>query len=363
MCLLTVLAAFLWFPRDDGLRHLGLAFGDFASWGSVYPFSTFEKLKDYDPWFGYDHSLRIIARLLGNLPVPELTLKFLLARVLLLLFTSVFLYLTLSRSGLLDEVRDKYSLLLAPALCLFFLTGPYFRTTFLRPFTFGTFFLLYSIGKSGILQGTLSSMTLSFFYPYLSWFYIIPVTVAHFFKGSRRFAVGALGFLIPFLVLQPPSFWKFQTALFTSGLFRSAIHSPIGEFTPSFLSGHFYLVLAGFLIMYPKFSQRTRKLNCASLLLLIYLVPGLQYIRYYWDLILPLFFVCYAREISILLKKPLQDLVSNWRNLIYDEIIVRIRTITKWRPQQGAKEAKESDDRFSKLRKSLIAAAYLVVFL
>jgi hypothetical protein len=207
-------------------------------------------------------------------------------------------------------------------------------------------------------------MTLSFFYPYLSWFYIIPVAFAHLFKGSKKFAVGALGFLIPFLALQPPSFWKFQTALFSSGLFRSAIHGQIGEFTPSFLSGHFYLVLAGFLIMYPKFSIRTRKLNCASLLLLIYLVPGLQYIRYYLDLILPLFFVCYAREISILLKKPLQDLVSDWRNLIYNAVIVRLRTITRWRPQQGASEAKESDDdRFSKLRKSLIAAAYLVVLL
>ena len=53
-CLIT-------FPADDGLRHVGMAFSDFTSWGDVYPFSQFEELKDYDPWFGYDLTLRLIA--------------------------------------------------------------------------------------------------------------------------------------------------------------------------------------------------------------------------------------------------------------------------------------------------------------
>ena len=86
------------FPIDDGLRHVGLAFGNFISWGDVYPFSVFEKYKDYDPWFGYDLTLRIIAIIIKHLPVSLLTLKFVLTKILSFLFSMTFCYLVFARS-------------------------------------------------------------------------------------------------------------------------------------------------------------------------------------------------------------------------------------------------------------------------
>jgi hypothetical protein len=63
LVIIIVLNIFYMFPPDDGLRHMGLAFDTFTSWGDVYPFSIFEEFKDYNPWFGYDLALRIIAEI------------------------------------------------------------------------------------------------------------------------------------------------------------------------------------------------------------------------------------------------------------------------------------------------------------
>lgn len=70
------------FPLDDGLRHVGLAFGDSRSWGEVYPFSVFEAHRDYDPWYGYDLALRAGARAFARLPLPPLLPQFVLTKLL-----------------------------------------------------------------------------------------------------------------------------------------------------------------------------------------------------------------------------------------------------------------------------------------
>ena len=85
-------------PSDDGLRHVGMAFGDFKSWGEVYPFSTFELFKDYDPWYGYDFSLRMIAAGLEHLPISLPALKFLLTKALALIFLLTFFHLVLNQN-------------------------------------------------------------------------------------------------------------------------------------------------------------------------------------------------------------------------------------------------------------------------
>ncbi|OPX40883.1 MAG: hypothetical protein B1H13_05090 [Desulfobacteraceae bacterium 4484_190.3] len=302
------------FPSDDGLRHIGMAFGDFESWGDVYPFSQFEAFRDYDPWFGYDLTLRAIAAGLQWISLPPFLSRFLLAKVVLLLFSMVFFYLVLQRSGILEEIKDRDTFTLAGIIIFVFLVLSFLRITIIRPFAFGSFFLLYAVGQKGVVRGALSSGILMFFYPYLAWFYTIPVAFAHFVKGDKRFAAGAVSLTLLFLYFQPLSFWGFQVALFKSDLVRNVLNTKIGEFNSTFNNLPFYIYLSLFLILFPLFSGEVKKLNIRNILILIYLIPVLKYIRYFLDLTLPLLFVSFGREMLKVLIEPYRKLVSYWAN-------------------------------------------------
>jgi hypothetical protein len=307
----------LWrFPADDGLRHVGLAFGNLTSWGDVYPFSIFEDFKDYDPWFGYDLSLKLIAGILKHLPVSLLIQKFFLTKRLSFLFSLAFCYLILVRCGLLAGIKDRQTFTLAVIIFIALLGSPFGRISLARPFAFGTLFLIYSVGQKGVIRGFLSSLALTFFYPYLSWFYILPVAFCHFAKGNKKFALGAVSCLIIFLWLQPSSFWGFQVALVNSDVVRKAIDLKISEFQPTLTDPSFYFYLAGLLIFYPKASKDVRKLNYVNILILIYLLPALKYIRYFLDLTLPLLFVNFSKELFSILIEPYQKFTAAWKDII-----------------------------------------------
>jgi hypothetical protein len=363
ICLLIIffLTCLLRFPTDDGLRHVGLAFGNFSSWGNVYPFSIFEEFKDYNPWFGYDLILRLIAGALKYLPISLLTIKFLLTKSLSFLFLLVFFYLCLSRSSLLDEIKDRDSFTLVLIILVVFLVFPFGRIMIARPFAFGTFFLIYSAGQKGVLRGALSSLALTFFYPYLSWFYIIPVAFAHFIKGDKKFALGAFFFVFIFLLLQPPSFWGFQIALVKSEVVRSAINAKIQEFHSTLKFFPFYIYLAGLIILYPKFSKDLKNLNYLNILILIYLLPALKYIRYFHDITLPLLFISFAKELSQILLEPFQNFVSSWAAIIenrFNKIKSRIRPRPIKNSNKKGRKAAKPDISL----KPYIAAVYLLIF-
>lgn len=305
------------FPADDGLRHVGAAFGDVKSWGDVYPFSVFEQFGDYDPWLGYDLALRIAARQIKTIPISATTLKYSLVKVLMLIFISAFLYLVVKRSGILEHVKDQASFTLAMIILLFFLFLPLRRVLTIRPFVFGTLYLLYSIGETGIVRGGISATILTFFYPYLSWFYIIPVAFSHFLKGDKRFAVGSIAFIVLYLVMQPFPFWGFQAALLNSEVTRRSIYTTsISEFAFSLSNSSFYMYLFAILTSYPFFSDKARRLNFLNLTLLIYLVPAIKYVRYFIDVILPLLFVLYGTEYLSLLLERYNKLMQSWGNIL-----------------------------------------------
>lgn len=320
------LACLLLFPRDDGLRHVGLAFLNAGSapgshlslpksWGEVYPFSYFEVLKDYDPWFGYDLTLTILASGLRHLPISPLLGQFLLIKTLSLVFSFLFFYLVFRRSGILDNIKDQDTFFIVYALLLLFTAMAFKRILCLRPFAFGTFFLLYAIGQRGILRGLLSSAVLAFFYPYLAWLYTVPVALVHFLKGDRRFALGTISFTALFLYFQPPSFWGFQLAIFRSDVMRGIIGPQIDEFASSM--GILFLVyLVGFFIVYPWFSREAKKLDVVNLLIILYLVPSIKHVRYLIDLVLPLVFVSFGRQILMVLLAPYRELIARWKDTV-----------------------------------------------
>jgi len=318
--IILVSVALIRFPIDDGLRHVGLAFGNFTSWGDVYPFSIFEELKDYDPWFGYDFTLGLIADLLKHFPLSLLTLKFVLTKIICLLFSLTFFYLVLERSGILNKIKDRDSFVLVLIILVAFLIFTFGRVIIARPFAFGTFFILYSVNRQGFIRGVVSSGMLTFFYSYLSWFYIVPVAFAHFIKGNKKFAWGAVGFISIFLVLQPPSFWGFQSELFMSDLVRNTLETKISEFHLTLTYWMFYLYLVGGIIFFPKVSKEAKSLSYLNVLILIYLLPAIKYIRYFLDITLPLLFVNNANDIFNILIEPYRKLVFSWKTIAVSKL-------------------------------------------
>jgi hypothetical protein len=303
------------FPRDDALRHVGFAFGTSSSWGDVYPFSVFESYRTYDPWYGYDTALKAAATALSRLPLSPLTLKFLLIKALSLTLLLAFLYLALARSGIVREIRDRHAFTLALLVLLIFLTRSCLRAASARPCVFGSLFLLYAVGRKGVVRGAVSSAILVFLYPYLSWFVVLPVAFAHYVRGDRRFAWGAALVIVLFLLMQPPSFWGFVSALIGSDAARKAIVRQIGELRPALVHVHVYVLLAAVAILYPRFSQQARKLDYAHILILIYTVPALKHVRYFDDFVAPLAFVAFGAELLRVLHGPSLAVASAWRSL------------------------------------------------
>ncbi|MFC1881148.1 hypothetical protein ACFL2S_06590 [Thermodesulfobacteriota bacterium] len=203
-------------------------------------------------------------------------------------------------------------------------------------------------------------MTLTFFYPYLSWFYILPVAFAHIIRGDRKFALGGMAFLIPFLIFQPTSFWGFQIELFMSDLVRSTIMLKISEFNLTLYNWVFYLYLTGGIIFFPKISKEAKGLNYLNILILIYLLPAIKYIRYFLDLTLPLLFVNYGNEIFNILIGPYRKFVSSWKTIIQSSLdnltFAIMPKIFKKRKTIGSKKSKADVNL-----KPYIAISYIFV--
>lgn len=373
LAVIVVAYAFLRMPIDDGLRHIGLAFSNVTSWGDIYPFSRFEEFKDYDPWYGYDKILHLAAAFMRLLFIPDLVSKFILIKILAIIFPASLLYLAFKRSGIISRICDKKTFTLALLLMLFFLGFAFQRSAIGRPFIFGTLFLLYSINQVGFVKGFISSALLAFFYPYLSWFYILPVSFSHFVAGNRKYSLGAVLFLIIFLILQSDSFWGFQIALFQSDIIRTILKFRIGEFGLTLTTGFFISIIVLFGIMYPGFSEKARRFNYIKLLLIIYMIPSLKYVRYFVDILAPLLFIDFGIDIFELARSPFSRLIKSWKILLQKDwnkfrLFQKIPCLTKLSKdgttvKKGeAKGKKISDMPLERISvRSLIVICYLII--
>ena len=305
--------ALLTFPPDDGLRHVGLAFGPHRDWGSVYPHSVFALHGGYDPWWGYDHLLRLVARGLSALALPPLLAPFVLMKLLSLLFMVAFVALVIRRGRLAEASRDGRGFLLALGLVLLCLTNSLMRLSLARPFGFGTLFLLYTVGTRGWLRGLLSAAALTALYPYLAWIYTVPVALVGLWRGDRRFALGVAAATLGGALVQSGAFFSMQLALIRSDGLRSQFEIKIGEFTSFWTHLRFYGFFLGLaLVLYPWLARR-EKVPAERWLLLLFLVPSVRYVRYLLDVALPLLVVSYGAEVVGLLREPLGRLAAAWK--------------------------------------------------
>jgi hypothetical protein len=309
---------FLSFPIDDGLRHVGVAFSGESSWGNVYPFSYFSDYSELSPWYGYDLVLRKCFSFIQGTPLEPSTLKFFFVKIVsLILVFSVFVVLIL-KSAILSEIESFQSLLLSTICVMVFLTLFLIRSMSLRPFIFCTIFLVYSFGQSGYLKGAVSAGALLFLYPYLSWFYILPVVFCHFLIGNKKYASGTLIVFVVFLLFQPLSYWNLQAGVFASGSIRNQMDASIAELSITFSSFYCVLVLIGLILSYPISHIGRKKLDYGDLLLLAYLLPSIIYIRTFIDVFLPLAFVTYSKCFISILNPKMSSTTAYWKTFLED---------------------------------------------
>jgi len=318
LILLIILSfsCFFSFPIDDGLRHVGVAFSGEYSWANVYPFSYFSDYSELSPWYGYDLVLRKFFSLLQDIPLNPSTLKFFFIKFFsLILVFSVFFPLIL-KSEILSEIESFQSLILSTICVIFFLGLFLIRSMSLRPFIFSTIFLIYSFGQSGYLKGAVSAGALIFLYPYLSWFYILPVVFCHFLIGDKKYAGGALTVLVFFLFFQPLSYWSLQAGIFAAGSVRKQMGVNITELSITFSSFYCVLVLIGLILFYPISHIGRKKLNYGDLLLLAYLLPSIIYIRTFIDVLLPLAFMTYSKSFISIVNPKLSSIIVYWKTFL-----------------------------------------------
>ena len=55
-----------------------------------------------------------------------------------------FFYLVLQRSGILEEIKDQDTFTVAYVILIVLLVRPFLRIMIIRPFAYGSFFLLYA---------------------------------------------------------------------------------------------------------------------------------------------------------------------------------------------------------------------------
>jgi hypothetical protein len=349
------------FPIDDGLRHVGVAFEGISNWADVYPFSLFSEYSDLSPWYGYDLILRKSLSLFQYLPIPASTLKFLFVKFFsLILVCSVFVPLIL-KSEILSECKSFHSLLLSIICVMIFLTLFLSRSMLLRPFIFGTIFLVYSFGQSGYMKGAASAGSLIFLYPYLSWFYILPVVFCHFLIGDKKYAAGALMVLAVFFLFQPLSYWNLQAGLFASWGIRKQMETNITELSITVSSSYGALVLISLILSYPIYHIGRKKLDYGDLLLLTYLLPSILYIRTFMDVLLPLAFVTYSKSFISILNPKFTSTIICWKtflNEVKSEVVAKLPQRMRIRIQRIGNSGRRSNISL----KPIILTLYAVLF-
>lgn len=312
------------FPPDDGLRHIGMSAIRDVTWGDVYPFSRFNDFADYNPWFGYDYFLRIIFICLRAFGFSDITIKFIMVKTLSFIISLIAFGIIVHKSGIVDEINGIYSLTIYTLITLLLLSQFFMRTCLIRPFIFGTIYLAFSFGKGGVAKAVISAGLLTFVYPYLAWFYIVPASIGHILTGNKKFGIASAVFTIIFLLIQPESFWGLQVALFESAKLRQFLNMDITEFKNSFSILSTALFAVSFLVFFPLLFNRNEKTAYGNYLLAAYAIPSLFFVRYMVDVFMPLTFIVYGKNIYLIFFKLTDHILEKWKKFLAETSYCKI---------------------------------------
>jgi hypothetical protein len=293
-------------PISDGLRHVGLAFGEARSWGQVYPHSVFAELSGYDPWAGFDWGLRALASGVQLLPVEALVQRLLLVKLLAVAWVLGLLVLCVRRAQLEQALEDHLSLGCALAVVVGLLGLALYRAGTIRPFVLGTLVLVYAVGKRGFLRGALSAAFVIALYPYLAFVYTGPLAVAHALRGSKSFALGVVSVTALAALLAPSAQWTMLAALAEANATRAAMGMQIGELRSALSAPWLFVALLALsALVVPRLPAASRALRVEHVLALCFVPAALLHVRYLGDVVLVLLFVAHGADLTRMLRARL----------------------------------------------------------
>jgi hypothetical protein len=267
------------YPPDDFLRHV--RYTDYKSLGGysfMFPYSYFNTFR-FDPWFGFDLLTGFIQKAIGS---DHTVIVYEIA------FSCIFII-----ALLINLKTTKKSTLYSVTIIVIFLFMSYgfYRISLIRPAILISAFLLFGItGKRvfpGFLLATVSGLLYWFF-----WFYTIPLSLAHYLKGSKKFSygviAGTLTALLSWIILTDFQYIKVVANIFAA-IVGGRDKIVIGENILSLgrlATPIIFLAVASFVL-----TVKVRKKIDAVLLLVLFTLPLAIQIRYFLDISLPLMFI------------------------------------------------------------------------
>lgn len=302
--------AFEPFPSDDFLRHVRhLDYQAEGGYAYMYPNSSFEKFS-FNPWYGFDLLAGHLKKAIGG---KNTVLVFEIIFVCLF-FIAIIL-------NIRNPEEEKGWLGIYILLTILLMTCCLERLILIRPAVLTALITLLCLKARGGVAGFAVTAISAFFY-YLYFLFFIPLAIAHYFKGCKRFAVGALVGVVASTAL-----WIYQTNfeylsvlwLIVSGMMFNREGLIISEnvlFVSKLTNPVVFLIFLFFIATVCE-AKRVDK----YLLLLILTIPLALQARYFLDFALPLMFIYGVRN-SILLKQSI--IRSAYKTILEASVVVSV---------------------------------------
>jgi len=275
----TLIYAIRPYPVDDFLRHIRyIDYKPLGGYAFMFPYSYFETFR-FNPWYGFD----LIAGIVKNAVGPDRTvIAYEIAFTCLFIIAMLFNFRTSRKSNLFPVTL----------IILFtFLSYGFYRIGLIRPAILISVFLLFGIAGRRFVSGVLLATVSAFFY-WLFWLYMVPLCAAHYIRGSRRFALGVfLGTVTSLLswgILTDCEYFRVVPHLF-SALVSGRDNIMISENILSLgklATPVIFLSVACFV-----FTVKVRKKTDLVFMLIIFTLPLSIQVRYFLDVSLPLIFI------------------------------------------------------------------------
>lgn len=275
----TLINAIRPYPVDDFLRHV--KYSDYKTLGGyafMFPYSYFETFR-FNPWYGFDLIAGIVRNAIG---LDRTVITYEIAFTCIFMVAMLFNFSTSRKSNLFSVTL----------IILFtFLSYGFYRIGLIRPAILMSVFLLFGIAGRRFVSGVLLAVVSAFFY-WLFWLYMIPLSAAHYIKGSKSFAVGVfLGTVISLLswgIFTDFEYYRVVPHIFltlVSGRDNIMISENIvslGKLATPVI----FLSVACFV-----FTVKVRKKTDLVFMLIIFTLPLAIQVRYFLDVSLPLIFI------------------------------------------------------------------------
>lgn len=263
------------FPRDDFLRHVRhIDYAPLGGYAYMFPDSFFEKIT-VNPWHGFDVIAGQIKTAIGE---HNTAIAFEIAFMLLMIVAFL--------------VNFKYPAHLAiPAACIALVaisSGLIYRVSLVRPTILMSILFLFGIKGKGAITGVIGTLFAAFTY-YLFWLFSVPLAIAHYFKGDKKFAVSVavstvIG-ILAWIALSNGEYIKLIYKLFMA-LFFERDGNSIGENRPLFELIVSHAVFIWMALLALTIANR-EKFDIYALLMAVTAPIALQ-ARYFLDISLPL---------------------------------------------------------------------------